>query len=383
MIILKNADVYAPEHLGKRDILIAGNKIEKIAEHLDGYENIAEAEIIDLQGKKTVPGYIDMHEHITGGGGEKGFASRVPEAQAGILLGNGITTVLGMLGTDGVTRSLENLVAKAYAFREEGIRAYTLTGFYGYPTPTLMENVERDVMMIDTMIGVKTSMSDHRSSNLTAPQLIDLATQARRGGMLSGKAGIVTIHVGPGPDMLKPLFEAVRTSDVPIQKFIPTHCGRTDALFGQAMEFAAMGGFIDITAKNEDLEGVSAKILRYFEQDPENHHLTMTSDGFGSMQKYNERMEVIGYTYASPSCLQNTVRYLVREKNVPLELALTLVTVNPADVLNLKGQRGCLKENAFADINVYDDEMNLQYVFTEGRKAVWDHELKMKGMFEE
>ncbi|MBQ1355245.1 MAG: beta-aspartyl-peptidase, partial [Solobacterium sp.] len=162
MIILKNADVYAPEHLGKRDILIAGNRIEKIAEHLDGYENIAEAEVIDLQGRKTVPGYIDMHEHITGGGGEKGFASRVPEAQAGILLGNGITTVLGMLGTDGVTRSLENLVAKAYAFREEGIRAYTLTGFYGYPTPTLMENVERDVMMIDTMIGVKTSMSDHR-----------------------------------------------------------------------------------------------------------------------------------------------------------------------------------------------------------------------------
>ena len=44
MIILKNADVYAPEHLGKRDILIAGNRIEKIAEHLDGYENIAEAD---------------------------------------------------------------------------------------------------------------------------------------------------------------------------------------------------------------------------------------------------------------------------------------------------------------------------------------------------
>ena len=123
--LLKNANVYAPEKLGKKDILIEGEKILLMQDSIEGYEGLPGVETYDLEGKIVVPAYIDMHVHITGGGGEQGPASRVPESQLSEFFKNGITTVVGLLGTDGVTRSVENLVAKARALTEEGMTVYT------------------------------------------------------------------------------------------------------------------------------------------------------------------------------------------------------------------------------------------------------------------
>ena len=125
------------EHLGKKDVLIAGERICRIDDKIEGYEGLPDVETFDLAGKKLVPGYIDLHVHITGGGGEQGPASRVPESQLSVFTTNGITTVVGLLGTDGITRSVENLVAKAKALNDEGITAYTLTSAYVYPPTTL------------------------------------------------------------------------------------------------------------------------------------------------------------------------------------------------------------------------------------------------------
>ena len=248
MKVLKQGDIYAPEHLGRKDILIEGSRIARIADHIDEYDQIEEVEKVDLGGHILTPGYMDIHVHITGGGGESGPATRVPEASLSVLVKNGITTVVGLLGTDGITRSLENLLAKARAFNEEGITCRILTGAYGYPSPTITGSVERDIALIDLMVGVKIAMSDHRSSNLTGEQLISLATQARRAGMLSGCCGYVTIHMGSGKAGLDPLFYAIDNSDVPVQKFLPTHMGRTRELFEQGLEFVKRGGTIDMTA---------------------------------------------------------------------------------------------------------------------------------------
>ena len=100
--LLKNANVYAPEPLGLKDILIVDETICRIDDKIEGYEGLPEVETFDLEGKTVVPGYIDMHVHITGGGGEQGPASRVPESQLSIFTTSGITTVVGLLGTDGM-----------------------------------------------------------------------------------------------------------------------------------------------------------------------------------------------------------------------------------------------------------------------------------------
>ena len=385
MKVLKQGDIYAPEHLGRKDILIEGSRIARIADHIDEYDQIEEVEKVDLGGRILTPGYMDIHVHITGGGGENGPATRVPEASLSVLVRNGITTVVGLLGTDGITRSLENLLAKARAFNEEGITCRILTGAYGYPSPTITGSVERDIALIDLMVGVKIAMSDHRSSNLTGEQLISLATQARRAGMLSGCCGYVTIHMGSGKAGLDPLFYAIGNSDVPVQKFLPTHMGRTQELFEQGLEFVKRGGTIDMTAglTREELEETADQILSYLKQDPEGLNMTMSSDAYGSAPRFNDMMECIGLTYASPKSLHQQLKVLVCERGASLEKVLNLLTKNPARVLGLTGVKGTVAEGADADFVVYDDSMDILHVMAGGRKAVWDKEVIMKGTFEE
>ena len=131
MILIKQADIYAPESIGIHDVLLCAGKIEAIGDDLSP---VCNCQVIDGTGMKLIPGIIDRHVHVTGGGGEGSFHTRAPEVQLSSLIQGGVTTVLGLLGTDGITRSVENLVAKVKALKEEGISAYAVSGSYGFPS---------------------------------------------------------------------------------------------------------------------------------------------------------------------------------------------------------------------------------------------------------
>ncbi|MGL4402621.1 MAG: amidohydrolase family protein, partial [Fusobacteriaceae bacterium] len=196
MLLIKNAEVYSPEYLGKKDILVINDKIVEIKEKIENIENILEVKIIDATGKKIVPGFIDPHVHITGGGGEGSFKTRVPEIMLSKLTKAGITTVVGLLGTDGTTRSMENVVAKAKALTEEGITAYAYSGSYEIPTVTLTGSIRKDILYVSEIIGGKTAISDHRDSSPTKDEICRLASDIRVANMLSGKSGGLVLHVG-------------------------------------------------------------------------------------------------------------------------------------------------------------------------------------------
>ncbi len=51
--LVKNADIYAPEHIGKSDILICGDKIEKIVSKLEVYDALSDVQVIDAEGMKS------------------------------------------------------------------------------------------------------------------------------------------------------------------------------------------------------------------------------------------------------------------------------------------------------------------------------------------
>ena len=382
--LLKNANVYVPDPLGNKDILIAGEKICRIQEDLSIYENLPDVKVYDLEGRYVIPGYIDLHVHITGGGGEKGPASRVPESQLSTFLMSGITTVVGLLGTDGITRSVENLVAKARALTEEGITAYALTSFYGYPPSTITESVEKDIVMIPPIIGVKTAASDHRSSNITGEELIRLATSARRAGLLSGAPGLVTIHMGNGKKGLEPIFYALDHSDLPPDKLLPTHMHRNHELAEQGAKLVRRGGYIDFTAGCDDDELLkNAEIVLYTLDQPgvELDHITLSSDAYGSQPRFDANGKCIGLTYASPKFLHKTVQILVK-KGLPLERSIRLLTTTPAYLLGKTGIKGCIAVNADADLLVLDDCLEIDGLFAKGQEALWKKELKMKGTFE-
>ena len=236
--LLKNAHVIAPEDLGDKDIIVAGEKIAMIGEGLS-LPAVYDCEVVDCEGNYVVPGFIDSRVHLFGGGGEGGFATRTPEIQLTDITTSGVTTVLGLLGTDGVTRHVASLLAKARGLEDEGITAYIYSGSYEIPTPTITGSVRNDIILIDKIIGTgEIAMCDHRSSQSPKEAYQQITAEARVGGMLSGKAGVVNMHLGDGEDGLKMLYEITKNGEIPKTQIIPTHVNRNKRLFKEAIEWA-------------------------------------------------------------------------------------------------------------------------------------------------
>ena len=196
LTLIKNANVFAPQPLGVCHLLIGGGRILALSE--DNLE-ASGAAVIDLEGRRLVPGFIDGHAHVTGGGGESGFSSRVPPVPLSNFSKAGVTSVVGVLGTDDTTRDTKSLLAQTRALREEGLGAWCHTGGYHFPPVTLTGSVRDDIVHLDPVIGVgEVAISDHRSSQPTLDELLRVASDAHVAGLITGKAGILHLHLGDG-----------------------------------------------------------------------------------------------------------------------------------------------------------------------------------------
>ena len=390
--IIRNARVYQPEYAGVKDILILGDKIAAVGENLKAdFGGALKAEEINGEGMAAVPGFIDSHEHILGGGGEGGFHTRTPEAGLKDLTMNGITTVVGCIGTDGVGRDMTALLAKAHGLENEGVTTYTYTGAYQVPVPTLTGSLMKDIMMLDKVIGVgEVAISDHRSSQPSFEEFARIAADARVAGMLSGKAGIVNVHLGDRPRKLDLILKVVRDTEIPASQFLPTHVNRNAALFDECLEFAKDGGTIDFTG-NEDIDyweticdevRVCKGIRRLLDMGISSDRFTISSDGQGSMPVFNAKGEYQGIGIGKASCLLKEVRECVQKENIPLETAVKGITSNPAAILKLNG-KGHIKPGFDADICLLTEEgLKLDTVIARGRIMVEKGKQTVFGTFE-
>ena len=371
LTLLKNCSVYAPAHLGRRDILIAGGSIAAMEEDLSRFEGFDEIGTVDLGGDIVCPGLFDIHVHVTGGGGEQGPASRMRELTLTDFTENGVCSVIGLLGTDGVSRSLENLLFKVRALEEEGLSAWMLTGNYRMPTKTLTGDVETDVALIDKIVGAKTALADHRDSAASAQELARLGTEVRIGSMIAGKKGVVTIHMGTSKRCMKTLFEALEISDLPPETFLPTHCCRSEELVRDAVKFNRMGGFIDFTADPDpDTEGTAKAVLRAIELGADPARICMSSDGGGSQPVFDETGTCVRIDSATSASLLQELRRLVSRGGMPLEKALAFFTANPARLYGLQNVKGTLAPGMDADILVLDEGLVPQQLWSKGKKLL-------------
>lgn len=378
--VIKNARVYAPNDLGIKDILICNDKIIKIDGNIKFMHS--DLEIIDASGKIVIPGIIDQHVHVTGGGGEGSFKTRVPEIMLSELIKSGITTVVGLLGTDTTTRSVENLLAKTKALKEEGINAYCLTGGYEYPSPTITGSVKKDITFIEEILGVKLAISDHRASLITKNEFKKLVSDVRVAGMFSGKVSYIKLHMGNGSERFTVINEILSETDISISHFRPTHVGRRMELFQEAIDFAKKGGIIDITAGNgSNICPLNELILLAKENEVPLNNITLSSDGRGSWSTYDKmgKLEKIGHSACDT--VYKSIKSLVTEGVLSLEVALTLGTKNVATALNLKG-RGIIEKNSFADLLILDKDLNLNSVIMNGTLMMKNKNLIVKGTYE-
>lgn len=373
MLLLKNAQVYTPASIGEKDILIAGGQIAAIAGDLA--PQLPDLQVIDARGKKVVPGFLDQHVHIIGGGGEGGLHTRVPELMLSSAVRSGVTTLVGLLGTDGITRSVENLVAKAKALTNEGITAYCLTSAYQYPPITLTGSVMRDIVFISEVIGCKLAISDHRGSHPTREEIIRLASDIRMAALVSGKPGVLHLHTGAAPEGIEPIMDIVRTTDIPVFHFRPTHMGRRP---DQVIEFTKMGGYADITVK-EDTPASFHRLLAEAAAD----HITLSSDSNGSMPKWDAKREhMVGMGVGWIGDLYDTVRRMVVEEHIPLETALPFITKNVAEALMLYPKKGAVEVGSDADLVLLDQDLEIDGVIAKGRCLMLGKDLLVKGTFE-
>lgn len=379
MILLREADVYAPEHLGIRDVLVCGGRIEAIGEHLEAANG---CRVIDAKGKRLTPGLIDQHEHIIGGGGEGSFHTRTPEIQLSSLIRSGITTVLGLLGTDDMTRSVEDLVAKAKALTEEGITAYALCGAYGRPSPTITGSIKKDIAFVSEILGLKLALSDHRAPNITVDELIRLASDVRVAGMIAGKAGIIVLHMGSGSRKLDPVFEALERTDIPAKTFHPTHVARTDELLKEAFRLAKIGGYADITCELSDPQRMPEILRQAKEEGVPMDRLTFSSDGQGSWSHYDcyGNLTEIGVT--DVGTMYGQLVNLVKDGGLDLAEALTYFTSNVAQALELLPRKGRVAPGADADLLLIGPDMELDTVIAGGKLMMENGALLVKGTYE-
>lgn len=384
--IIKGGQIFAPESMGKQDIVIAGQVIANIASDIKPCDNFGETQLIDVTGKYVVPGFIDQHVHLIGGGGEGGFSTRTPEVVLSDITTAGITTVVGCLGSDSVTRNMAGLLAKARSLEIEGISSYIYSGAYEVPPPTLTGNVRSDLVLIDKVIGCgEIAISDHRSSQPTKAELARLAAEVRLGGLLSGKAGVLHLHVGAGPRRLSLLVELITETEIPVMQFVPTHINRNWDLVREGIKLVDLGGTIDFTAVGdspEDAESISAAqaVLYCLEHGACQDKLTISSDGHGSLPVFDGRGNVTSLRVAKLSWLHEEVRRLIKAGVAP-EVALKPVTINPAKVLHLYPAKGVLYPGSDADIVVLDQDFGVEHVFAKGCWLVRNGEAISKGMF--
>lgn len=389
MILIKGSHIYAPEDLGVKDVLVGGGKILRIADCLPAEEAYG-VDVIDGKGKVLIPGLIDAHVHILGGGGEGGYRTRTPELMLSDALEGGVTTIVGCLGTDGTTRTMTNLIAKARGLEEEGITAYIYTGSYQVPVRTLMGNVMDDLILIDKVIGTgEIAISDHRSSQPTREEFAKIVADTRVGGILSGKAGLVNIHLGDGKEQLSYLRYVLEQTQIPASNMLPTHINRSRSLMEDGIDYAkTMGGYIDLTTSSDpdflDPEEVKAStgFKMALDAGVSADQVTFSSDGQGSLPVFDSEGNFIRLGVGKVSSIYREMKDAVLKDGISLTDALKAVTANPAFLLKLP-HKGRIAEHADADLVLSDsDTLEIHSVFAKGEQMVSEKKVLKRGTFE-
>lgn len=383
--LLRNVHLYAPEDQGLCHVLVAAGKVVSISREVPDIGSDLLVSDTDYGGKKLIPGLVDGHAHITGGGGESGFSSKVPAVQLSEYTKAGVTTVVGLLGTDDVTRNTSSLVAQVYALREYGISAYCYTGGYHVPLTTLTGSVRSDIVHLEPVLGVgELAISDHRSSQPTFDEVARIAGDAHVAGIMTGKAGIVHFHLGDGDRGMDLINELLSKTEIPPRVLNPTHCNRKKALFKEACELSKKGCYIDVTAfpiaEGEDGLTAADAFKTYHAAACPEEKLTISSDGGGCLPHFDEQGELLHMDFGRNLALSEALKELLDE-GIDASTVLPAFTSNVAELLRLP-KKGRLAVGNDADLVILDKENNIQDVMAMGQWHQQNHKTLLFGGFE-
>jgi len=367
--LLRNARLFTPEPRGVVDLAVGVDRVVHVGEDLESPPSWAADAEVDLGGRTVIPALVDCHVHVTGGGGETGPGSRIAPLSAQSYRAAGTGTVVGLLGTDDTTRTPGSLVAWCRELSAQGLTACCFTGGYHVPPTTLTGSVRADIAYVDPIIGVgEIAISDHRSSHPTTAELLRIAADAHVAGLMTGKAGVLHLHLGDGAGGLEPVRACLREGEIPPRVFHPSHVNRHTELFDEALGLARAGVTVDITAfpvdADEDAYDAPEALRRFLDSDAPTNQVTVSSDGGGCLPTFAADGTPMHFDVARPDALLGALRATV-SRGTPLEDALPAFTRNPATLLRLT-RRGHLAPGSAADLLVLDERHSLLAAMFQG-----------------
>ncbi|TVP51051.1 MAG: beta-aspartyl-peptidase [Halomonas sp.] len=349
LTLVKNVQLFTPEPRGLCHLLIAAHRIAAVIDATEAFHLGSLINTVDLEGRRVIPGLVDPLVHYIGGGGEGGFGNRTAELSLEEASASGVTTLVGALGTDAITRTPANLIGKARELAAGGLTTYAYTGSYQLPPVTLTGTVASDILYIPEFIGVgEVAISDHRGSQPSTHELTRLAADARTAGLLAGKSGIVFIHTGDADTHLEPLRSVAKQSAIPLKQFYPTHINRTPELFEDGLRFAREGGLIDFTTSStpELLAGgevpASEAVARALSAGIDPARISLSSDANASLPQFDEHHRFVGLKPGRLRSLFEVLGECINEHQINVESALRCAATSAANTLKLphKGRLG-------------------------------------------
>jgi beta-aspartyl-dipeptidase (metallo-type) len=260
----------------------------------------------------------------------------MPEVCAEELFAAGITTSIGCLGTDVTTRHLTTLLAKTRQLEADGLSAYMLTGGFTVPPKTITGSVGDDVIVVDKVIGVgEVAISDRRACDPTLAELARVATQAYRGGCISGKAGRTLFHLGDGKRRLQVVGDLLDQHDVEPSSLVVDHVNRSSGHIQDAVQLARRGVHVCMDTVDGDLP---RWLGAYRDNGGPADKLSVCSDAHTAG----------GDVAKLPQALSRSVR-----EGFPLSEVLAAFTSNTADAWKL-GHKGRIAPGQDADLVFLD-----------------------------
>ena len=386
--LIKNAEIYAPEPKGVKDILICGEKIIKIAENISPPTELP-CEALDYTGKIVYPGFIDNHVHLIGADDGQGPMGRTHDIAWNDIVESGTSTVVGCLGSSRFVRSLQSLYIKTLELDMMGLSTYMYTGSFVIPPPTLTGEIRKDVYLIPKVIGLKTAISDTTTNHHTWRDLSNIASELFYGASIANKHAVLHVHVGRQRTRMDRIFELIDNTGINPARVIPTHINRRDPdVIEQAVEYTKMGGIVDLSSLMRKEEGTltglkpDLAVKRMLDEGAVLENLTMSSDGNVPQPIRDERMKQVGRYIAPLDLNRREIRDMANNGVCSFSDALKIMTTNVAKALGIK--KGMIEEGYDADLVIANNTRNMrvEQVFARSKQVVRDGEAIWKTHFQ-
>lgn len=358
LTVLRVEELWSPSSLGAQDVVIQGDRIVAVLPDASGLLRLfGGPQPRELQAARAIPGLIDLHMHLLGGGDGDGLLGRMPEMSASALFADGVTTVATLLGVDTRFKTLAGLLNKAEGEAAAGLTCFAYTGGMGAEPPSILGDHVSDVALFARVIGAKAAIADPLYDTQVIA-LEALATQMRQARALTGKPSILHLHVGRGYEGLEPLFRLCDRTGLPPGQAAPTHVNRAAPVspaFRQGLDWARQGGVIDFTCCLGPQDGSPVgmdpvrAVLEALDAGIPSDRLTLSSDAGVAVPDGSG-----GFRQVSGGVLMRDVRRLIAA-GLSCETALALVTCNPAARLGISGRKGRIAAGFDADIVCLDD----------------------------